>query len=266
MLTFGFGHWDYWNLYHKVTFDGDLRLIRINEGVTEIDVQRDIYSSWKEWLLLQTYSNKQYTEALGVVGGEPTIGEEFLDTTYFLLNGWKIKPQPGTYTLNIDGNIFDVAGAEIFKPAEVIEGQPNNININTNTSVIVRRLEHEVEVAALTQDESDSILNTNQIVQSMDIQLDNVENEIQNISGSVFSINNQLVEIKSIFEEPIKALLQGSQEDALFQIQQQVKDLWQIHGLDQLNPVSVRKDGRDVDEISQTFTESNGDVTIERNP
>lgn len=266
MLNLYYGFWEYWNLYHKVTFDGEKRLIIINPGVTEINVQRDIYSAWKEWLLQQAYSNKQYEEVMGVVGGDPTIGEQFLDTTFFLLNGWRLKPQPGSYTLNIDGNIFDVDGAAIFKPADVIEGNPNNININTNTSVIVRRIEHEVEIAALSEAESDAIINTNDIVQGLDSKVDNLDTDITNLSGSLYSVNNHILEIKSIFEEPIQAILQGSQEQALFDIQQQVKDLWQIHGLDQNNPVSVRKDGRDVDEISQTFSESNGDVTVTRNP
>lgn len=130
-----YGFWDYWKLYHKVTFDGANRLILVNEGVTDLDVQRDIYSAWKEWALYET--NARYLKAINVIGGEPTVGAEKLDATYFLINGWKIKPYPGSYTLNIRGNIFDVDGGEIKVNADRDPLFSNNITLNLNTSVIV---------------------------------------------------------------------------------------------------------------------------------
>lgn len=45
MLTTFFGFWDYWELRHKVTFDGVNKLIEVNPGVTSLDVQRDLYSA-----------------------------------------------------------------------------------------------------------------------------------------------------------------------------------------------------------------------------
>ena len=133
-----YGYWDYWQLYHKVTFDGVNKWILINDGETDIDVQTDIYSDWKEWVLLEDYL--KYFPPLNTVGGEPTIGAERLDVTYFLINGWKIKPYPGSYTLNIVGNLFDVNGGSIKVDADLNPLFPNNITINTNTSVIVRQL------------------------------------------------------------------------------------------------------------------------------
>jgi hypothetical protein len=35
----------------KVTFHGETKLITINEGVDEIDVQTDLYSASKLWLM-----------------------------------------------------------------------------------------------------------------------------------------------------------------------------------------------------------------------
>jgi hypothetical protein len=134
-----YGYWEYWQNYHKVTFDGVNRLILINEGETDIDVQVDIYSAWKEWSLQET--NTKYLKALNVVGGEPTVGDEKLDATYFLINGWRLKPYPGSYTLNIVGNLFEVDGGSIKVDADQNPLFPNNIAINLNTSVIVRRLE-----------------------------------------------------------------------------------------------------------------------------
>jgi hypothetical protein len=47
MVNTWYGYWDYWKLYHKVTFDGARRLILINTGEVLLDVQKDIYSAWK---------------------------------------------------------------------------------------------------------------------------------------------------------------------------------------------------------------------------
>ena len=43
MISSYYGFWDYWNLYHKVTFDGINKLILINDGETELDFQIDVY-------------------------------------------------------------------------------------------------------------------------------------------------------------------------------------------------------------------------------
>ena len=129
-LHYFYNFWDYWNLRHKVTFDGVNKLILINEGETNINVQSDIYSDWKEWV--RTEDNLKYLEPLSTVGGEPTIEGQRLDVTFFLINGWKIKPYSGTYDLTLDGNIFDVDGGSIKVPADVQFGNPNNITINRN--------------------------------------------------------------------------------------------------------------------------------------
>jgi hypothetical protein len=33
-----------------VTFDGPNRLIIVNDGETELEAERDIYSAWKRWM------------------------------------------------------------------------------------------------------------------------------------------------------------------------------------------------------------------------
>jgi len=99
-----YGFWQYWSNYHKVTFDGPNRLILVNYGVTELNVDTDIYSDWKEWMLME--NNFQYPEAISVIGGEPLGGGQFVGSTYFLENGWRIRPWEGTHQLSLDGNIY----------------------------------------------------------------------------------------------------------------------------------------------------------------
>lgn len=118
-VTFNYGNWEFWSDYdppstyygaQKVTFDGLNKLIYINEGETEIDVKRDLYSNWKEWVL----SNQgfpypsSWPPAFTAVGGDAITPTVSLGSTYFLENGWRIKPweSEAGYVLTISGNIY----------------------------------------------------------------------------------------------------------------------------------------------------------------
>ena len=115
MLLFNYGHYEFWEAYNpgndtfgsqKVVFDGVYKIIYVSEGITSINVQEDIYSDWKEWV--QVNDNAKYIQALSAVGGDPITDTQFLGTTYFLENGWRLKPWDSDvpYILSIDGNLF----------------------------------------------------------------------------------------------------------------------------------------------------------------
>ena len=87
-----------------VTFDGPNKLMIVNPGVTEIDVKVDLYSDWKEWTLLS--DNSKYLPAMSAIGGEPIGGGIFVGSTFFFLNGWKLRPYEGNHTLNVVGNLY----------------------------------------------------------------------------------------------------------------------------------------------------------------
>ena len=88
-VAFNYGFWELWQLYHKVTFDGANRIIRVNEGVTELDIKKDLYSDWKEWV--QSLSdNAVWPPAIRTVGGDPTVAGQTAGDIYFLINGWKL--------------------------------------------------------------------------------------------------------------------------------------------------------------------------------
>jgi len=98
----------------KVTFDGENLLIIVNAGITELDVQIDLYSDWKEWKVLS--DNSKYLQAFQAIGGEPIGGGLFVGTTYLMLNGWKIRPDEVNHTLTLFGNLFGEGGAGIIQP------------------------------------------------------------------------------------------------------------------------------------------------------
>lgn len=116
MLPMFYNQWDYWNLYNKVTFDGPNKLIYINDEITEIDVKADIYSAWKEWVLVGGHINSKFQPAIRGTGGDPLGGGTFLDGYFFLINGWKLVPPKDNLTtdINITGNLYDEAGGNIF--------------------------------------------------------------------------------------------------------------------------------------------------------
>lgn len=112
-LIYNFNSYEFWELYapsegtygnQRVTFDGVNRIIRINFGETCIDFQEDIYSNWKEWVLVG--NNARYAEAMRVTGGERTTSTTRVGITYFLINGWRIKPFEGDHELKITGNFY----------------------------------------------------------------------------------------------------------------------------------------------------------------
>lgn len=156
---------DLWQLYHKVTFDGVNRLIIVNDGETEIDIRRDIYSDWKEWVQIRDYS--KFFAACRTVGGDPTVGGNALGATFFTINNWRILISDNTtFTGNIFSDDFEspyltaedtkIALSEVSNLIDRVSVDPNDIiaagvatteniddqtttlqgNINTQTAII----------------------------------------------------------------------------------------------------------------------------------
>lgn len=153
-LTVNYGNWTFWETYnednftygnHKVTFDGPNKLILVNEGETDIDVKVDIYSAWKEWTRIPFYNNLLYDVAMSSVGGDPITDTEFLGSTFFLENGWRIKPYPGNYILTIAGNLYTREVGE--NPVVPTEGVSVSL---TRSNVVDGRV-------AITQSDYDNI-------------------------------------------------------------------------------------------------------------
>lgn len=125
-LAYNFNTWEFWDTYdpasetygtQKVTFDGINRLILVNFGETELDARVDIYSNWKEWLSVG--DNSKYAQALSAVGGDAITDQQFVGITYFLENGWRIKPFDSDHILTVTGNIYTrEPGGDPFVPTD----------------------------------------------------------------------------------------------------------------------------------------------------
>lgn len=92
------------------TFDGPNKLIILSSGVTYVSLY-EMYSRWKEWLMLS--DNSKYLQALSYIGADPIPGGQ-LGTTFFIENGWKIRPYEGNHTLTVAGNLYSRDGSDPF--------------------------------------------------------------------------------------------------------------------------------------------------------
>ena len=118
MLALYFGNWQFWDTYNPtqsfgtdpVVFEGITRTIYVNEGVTELDVGRDIYSAWKRWIVgnVENPNASAWPEAIAAIGGEAITDIQSVGSTFFLENGWRIQPysSDNPYVLNIVGNLY----------------------------------------------------------------------------------------------------------------------------------------------------------------
>lgn len=112
------------------TFDGPNKLIILTSGTTTVDV-KVLYSAWKDWVLLS--NNAAFLQAFSAIGGDPLVGGQFLGSTYFLENGWKIRPQEANHTLVVSGNLYARDGSSPF----VSTVGSFNVTINLSTSNLV---------------------------------------------------------------------------------------------------------------------------------
>jgi len=130
-----------------VTFDGPNKLIICDAGTTSLNVKA-MYSMWKEWMLLS--DNSKYAQAFRVVGGDPTIGNNIITPYFFLLNGWKIRPQEANHTLKVDGILLTDDSSEAF--TDTIGTY--RIGINQIVPIYTESVLMETGVSGLTTEES----------------------------------------------------------------------------------------------------------------
>jgi hypothetical protein len=86
-----------------ITFDGPNKLAVLTAGTVSLDVV-ELWSRWIDWLL--TGDNSKYLPAMRSVGGDPLSETKDLGTTFFMTNGWRIRPQEADHWLTVNGNLY----------------------------------------------------------------------------------------------------------------------------------------------------------------
>lgn len=107
-------------------------MILIDNGVTVLGMQIELYSAWKEWV--QQSDNSKFYPAFRSTGGDflgGSLGTLYMGDYYLLQNqdvpdgfggtrdGWRIRPYVGDYELVMDGDLYgeDTAKPVISMPA-----------------------------------------------------------------------------------------------------------------------------------------------------
>ena len=131
-----------------VTFDGPNKIItEIAGGATnELDVI-EIYSEWKEWVA--TSDNSKFLQGFGVVGGDPISSTQNLGSTFFLENGWRIRPAELDHKLTLIGNIFTREEGESVFLATI---GAYTVNTETRVSNLVDSSVARLDLAQLLQE------------------------------------------------------------------------------------------------------------------
>ena len=116
-----------------IQFNGASALITLDSDTLNLN---DLWSRWVDWTL--TSDNSKYPLAFNQVGGNPInqASGTSIPLYYFMLNGWRIKPQESNHTLSVTDGIILVDGG----------GDPF---VNTTGNYVVR-INYQQPVQAIT--------------------------------------------------------------------------------------------------------------------
>lgn len=180
-----------------VTFNGSSKLIICTPGTTTISVV-DLYSRWKDWLLIGT--NTKFLPAFSALGGDTLPGGKFLGTTVFLENGWKIRPYEGNHTLTVSGNLYSRDGSSPF----VNTLGSYNVLINLSTSNLVDTVSTggstaptAIEVADAVFDRTDAIETGLTMRQALRLALATLAGKVSGSGTNNISIKNAVADNKT---------------------------------------------------------------------
>lgn len=100
-LSLWIQHGAEWEANEKVSFNGADKIIRVNDGVTSIDIRGDVYSAWIRWF--ERDANSRFLPAMRFTGLDPIPGG-FTGSTFFVTNGWKLVYDP--YVVAVNGILY----------------------------------------------------------------------------------------------------------------------------------------------------------------
>ncbi len=165
----------------KVVFDGMTKQITILPNNTNISVKDDLYSAWKNWVIMS--DNAKYLPAFRSIGGDPVGPGKYAGDFYFLMNGWRIiVDQP----LLIEGNLYHDDG---LYPYQILPGG----SVISSVSALTQNVEVQVPVvtgdlSSVGQQVTDAVTQT--------LKTASIENSDEGSLGYILSsVNNSVNDI-----------------------------------------------------------------------
>jgi len=197
----------------KVTFDGPNKLIIINTGVTDIDVQTEIYLPWKQWVL---DGHSMYLAALRTFGGDPTSSNQNAPIYYFLINNWRVEATNVNVTVHENlysddyNNPFIITNSSILSKNSDIPGITDISNTLTGITNTLNDMSIDIKlILGLSQNNyrlSDHNYDSGQRLTSVKIKLynsktdcDNAVNEFATYQmNATYDTNGLLIDYKVV--------------------------------------------------------------------
>lgn len=179
-----------------ITFNGNTKRIVITAPTVNVSVKTDIYSDWKEWLLLA--DNAKYPQALRTIGGDPVGGGQFAGDIYFLMNNWQIELNT---IIKVTGTLFHDNGIEPFivNAGGGVTSTVSNLAYayNTSGSVAPTVLEIRNELDTNSTKLIDTINKLNNITQYVD------ELETRLTATRASKLDNLDIKTSDVFNIPL---------------------------------------------------------------
>lgn len=238
------GNYSYWNLYHKVTFDGPNKLITVNPGEAIVNVKDDIYSSWKEWVMLEDYS--KYDAALRTIGGDSVGGGLYAGDMYFTINGWRIVINEA---VTINGIIY----SDDYSTPFVINASGGVINRVSNLAYAYNTT--GVEAPTVTQIRQEIDANSTQLA-AIKVKTDTITN-----APTAAQVAAQVrVELTAELAH-LMALQNGLTNTQATMLQ----EIYRLYGLDPTKPLVVTNTSRSAGaEVQQQIVTDTNSTTVTR--
>lgn len=164
-----------------VTFDPtNLLIIEINAAVSVNELSiLEIYSEWKDWLLADA-SRLMWPQAFTPIGGDPITNTNSLGITYFLENGWRIRPAEYNHKLIVSGNVYTrEQGQSIFKSTV------GTFNVHTETKV--SNLIEQVTVGGVDQATVQAAMTAQGYTTTRAPKLDNMDIALSTVADTVWA-------------------------------------------------------------------------------
>lgn len=235
-----------WLKPSKLVFDGINKIIRVNAGVTTLDIREDVYSDWAEWVSIRDHI--KFLPALRYTGLDPIGPGVFTGDSYFLVNGWKLSIN--LQKVKVTGILY----------SDDYETPYYTEDLAAQYAVTVSSLVNTVSVGGGSGSGPSAI----QIRQEIDAN----SSKLINLSSSVSALpsSSQIAaQVRTNLTTELTHISTLSNSAGLTQNQAtMLLELYTLFGLDPTKPLVVTENSRTAGDINQNMFTSDSETIVTR--